>query len=358
MGKVSIVITNHNGKRFNEAIIKDILRQTYKNFEIIFVDNASTDNSVSIIKDIFKKEIIQWTIKIIENEKDESFTGANNIWHLNASEESEYICLLNNDTNVPNNRLEELINGIKCDKKLWAVWSIILDKWYEDIIMKLYTNWEVFISNLFGEGSSIKVSENEKKIGIYYTNFLSWTCLLYKKDIVDVPFPWCYKAYGEDTFLSWLITIRWHKMWVCTKSIVHHFWSSTFGKWVSSFKAFHGSKNKIINFLVFYDTWTKIKLLPLFLITQLWHLAINSPTKRLIGKFKARIWIIQNKKQIKELKKIVKNKRVLNDREFMKTLSHIFHDVVPWLNFSKKQIKIINKINEFFKFYCKHVLHK
>ena len=42
---ISIIINSHNGEKFIEKSIKSVLSQTYKNFEIIFWDNASTDNT-------------------------------------------------------------------------------------------------------------------------------------------------------------------------------------------------------------------------------------------------------------------------------------------------------------------------
>jgi glycosyltransferase involved in cell wall biosynthesis len=52
---VSIVINCFNGERFLSKTLQSILDQTYKNFEVIFVDNCSTDESVKIYKKIKDK---------------------------------------------------------------------------------------------------------------------------------------------------------------------------------------------------------------------------------------------------------------------------------------------------------------
>jgi glycosyltransferase involved in cell wall biosynthesis len=55
--QVSIIILNYNGKKFNQACLNSILHQTYQHFEILFIDNASTDDSVAEVEQSFKKEI-------------------------------------------------------------------------------------------------------------------------------------------------------------------------------------------------------------------------------------------------------------------------------------------------------------
>ena len=47
---VSVIINCHNGKKYLNEAIKSVLNQTYKNWEIIFFDNNSSDNSLKIIK--------------------------------------------------------------------------------------------------------------------------------------------------------------------------------------------------------------------------------------------------------------------------------------------------------------------
>ena len=48
-GLVSIVISNYNNEKYIEKCLNSIINQTYKNIEIIIVDDGSTDNSISII---------------------------------------------------------------------------------------------------------------------------------------------------------------------------------------------------------------------------------------------------------------------------------------------------------------------
>ena len=49
--KVSVVIPNYNGKEYLENCMESLMNQTFKNFEIVLVDDASSDNSAKDIMD-------------------------------------------------------------------------------------------------------------------------------------------------------------------------------------------------------------------------------------------------------------------------------------------------------------------
>jgi teichuronic acid biosynthesis glycosyltransferase TuaG len=53
---ISVILTNYNCSRFLNKSIASVLNQTYKNFELIIVDDCSTDASINIIKDFQKKD--------------------------------------------------------------------------------------------------------------------------------------------------------------------------------------------------------------------------------------------------------------------------------------------------------------
>ena len=63
---VSVIINCHNGQEYLDNCIKSVLNQTYKNWEIIFFDNNSEDNSVKIIKKFKDKRIKFYTVRIGE----------------------------------------------------------------------------------------------------------------------------------------------------------------------------------------------------------------------------------------------------------------------------------------------------
>jgi len=55
--KISIIVNCHNGEKYLKKNILSIKRQTYKNWELIFYDNCSSDNSLKIVKKFKDKRI-------------------------------------------------------------------------------------------------------------------------------------------------------------------------------------------------------------------------------------------------------------------------------------------------------------
>ncbi len=324
---ISIVLLNYNWKQFNKSCINSVLTQSYQDFEIIFVDQCSNDWSLEEVENIYQKEIKNWIIKIVKNYINNWFSWGNNLWVKYASKTSKYICLLNNDTTVPKTWLEKLIWWISCDENLWAVSCMIFDKWVEEKIKKqIYVKKKKQISTIFGESVCIDMDIKEVESNFYYTNVLSGCCFLYKKDILDLPFPKYYFAYAEDTYLSRFIINSWYKLGVCLDTYVNHYWSGSFWNKPSSLKLFHWNKNQIINFLVFYPLFYKLLLLPLFLIKELAHLFMWSPIMRFKAKFNWRIRIIKNHKDIIITKKELEKHKKISYYDFISQLSFKLSD--------------------------------
>lgn len=95
MDKVAVVLVNYNGEKYCKKCIDSIMNQTYPDIDIIFVDNASGDGSVSMVKKEFPH------VKVMALKENMGFTGGNNIGIKKAIErQAEYLLLLNTDTEL------------------------------------------------------------------------------------------------------------------------------------------------------------------------------------------------------------------------------------------------------------------
>lgn len=346
---VSIILVNYNWKNFNMPCIESILLQSYQKFEIIFVDNASTDWSVEEVERKYDKEINNKKIVIVKNKENTWFTWWNNLWAENANPKSEYICLLNNDTTVPKDRLEELVKWIESDDNLWAVWSLILDSGYEEKIKKqIFEDKSTSTLTILWENA---LQENDEEKWILYTSVISGCCLLYKKEIMEKPFPEFYFAYGEDVWLWLFLCIQWYRLAICAKSIVNHFWSGSFGKKPSELKLFYGNRNQIINFLIFYKISTIIRLAPLFVINQISHIFLGASIQRIKAKIQSWQRIFKNRNNIVRLRNFIQDNRKVSDREMINLLSYKLTDNIFYANFGELTLKIINIVNNIFRLY-------
>ena len=113
--KVSVIVVTYNNLAYNKQCVESILTQTaYPNYELIIVDNQSTDGTVEYLKELQKQELEG--VKIILNEKNIGFAGGNNIGIREAV--GDYVLLLNNDTIVSRGWLSSMVRTLERDQKL------------------------------------------------------------------------------------------------------------------------------------------------------------------------------------------------------------------------------------------------
>ena len=336
---VSIILLNCNGKQFNCNCIDSILKQTYKNYEIIFVNNMSTDWSLEEIQENYKNEINKWIIKIVLNSSNTWFTWWNNLWVKNSSKDSEYICLLNNDTTVWEDWIENLVKSIQTDEKLWAVHSVILEWDIKKLKNQIFDEKQWFINNIYSWiGSFKKITDDEFKNNLCYTTWVHGCCMLYKKNIVEDPFEDYYFIYHEDTYFSHRLLSLWYKLWMCLNSFVNHHGSWTCWK-VSLIKQFRIRRNETINYLVFMPYVIGIIYLPLLILNKVFSIICWNIILNFKAEVKAIVWIFNNFWLIKKTHKLINDNRQISFFEFISNFSPLF---IPWK--TNKDIFFLPKI--------------
>ena len=106
MKKVSVIIPVHNSEKYILECLNSVINQTYKNLEIIVIDDKSTDNSVDLIKSINDPRIKLIQLKenvgagVARNKGIEISTG-------------DYICFLDSDDYWKLKKIEKQMNFIK-----------------------------------------------------------------------------------------------------------------------------------------------------------------------------------------------------------------------------------------------------
>lgn len=108
MNKVSVILVNYNGGKYNIECIESILKSTKDNFtiEIIVVDNGSCDKSINEIRKKYNEDV-----KIIELNDNLGFAVANNIGiKYSIENNTDFILLLNNDTIIEKDMINILYN--------------------------------------------------------------------------------------------------------------------------------------------------------------------------------------------------------------------------------------------------------
>ncbi len=102
---VSVIIPNYNGRRYLRTCLESLRRQTYRDFEVVVVDDGSQDGSVRLIKAEFPE------VKVIGLEKNNGFSAAVNVGICESK--GELVALLNNDVEADPGWLEALVSAAK-----------------------------------------------------------------------------------------------------------------------------------------------------------------------------------------------------------------------------------------------------
>jgi len=118
--KISVIVAVYNTEKYVEKCINSLLNQTYKNLEIIIIEDCSTDNSKTILKQYENKE----NIKIIYNKVNKGLSYSRNIGLKQST--GDYVGYIDSDDYVDLNYYEKLMNSIRennsdiaiCDMKI------------------------------------------------------------------------------------------------------------------------------------------------------------------------------------------------------------------------------------------------
>ena len=232
--KVSIIIVNYNGKELLQKCLDSLLKVNYDNFEIILVDNNSTDGTVEFITKNYPSLII---IKLDSNK---GFAEPNNV--AAKISKGKYLLFLNNDTVVTPNFISEMVKVMETDKKIAVCQSLLLKP-----------DGSVDSSGDFIDHLGVVYNSKTKIDEIREVSSARGASMLVRSDIFEKldGFDQKFFVTFEDVDLCWRSWILGYRVLIIPTSIVYHEGGITIKK-IKSEIAFHGFKNqlamKITNF--------------------------------------------------------------------------------------------------------------
>jgi len=168
---VSVVIPTWNRKNDLRQAIESILSQTYKNVEIIVVDNHSTDGTIEMIDNEFPD------IKLIKMPKNIGIAGWN---HGFKEANAEYIVAMDNDALLERDWIEKAIKEFKRDDDLGAVAGRVLNYYTKEDwgfwVYGLNDVWknEEFYTTVFVGCSAMITTNVLKQIGYYPEEYFAY----------------------------------------------------------------------------------------------------------------------------------------------------------------------------------------
>ena len=224
MELISLVIINYNNKSYLKRCMNSIFDQTYKNLEIIFIDNESKDGSFEYMKEEYHDN----GILLIRNKINNGYAGAAN-QGIKLSK-GKYVMILNPDIIMESDFIEKMIVFIESDETIGALSGKLLKYDFERNKKLNYIDSAGII--MFKNTRCIDRGQNEEDLGQYdKTEQVFGVCgaaPLYRRSCLEKVsidgeyFDEDFFAYKEDVDLSWRLNLAGFKNMYYPKAIAYH----------------------------------------------------------------------------------------------------------------------------------------
>ena len=286
---VSVIILNYNGLRYLEGgglrkCLNSVLRTDYPNFEVIFIDNGSTDMSANFVEENFEKS----KIRVVKNECNLGFSEGFNRG-IKASK-GKYLALLSNDMTVDPNWLKPIIKLMESEPKIGIAG-------FKRLIYGTKNRIDGIGGDLYLCGRARVVGKYEIDRGQYDTiredlDYIGGAMVLRKKTLQEVGlFDPDYIIFSEDVDLCYRMRKRGYKTVYVPNAVIWHRGQATLkgidpkGRYTE-----YMSHRSRIRFILIH--FTRIRILSAFLIDLIWLFLANPTSKRLL--LKAYWWNLEN----------------------------------------------------------------
>ncbi|RHO84398.1 glycosyltransferase family 2 protein [Ruminococcus sp. AF41-9] len=235
MQEVSVIIPNFNGMAYLDGVLSGLECQTVRNFEVILVDNGSSDGSCAFVASSYP-----W-VHMIELPENFGFCKAVNEG-IKASR-APYVLLLNNDIEVTPDFIEEMLAAIRRHKKAFSCAARMI-QFYDRDRLDDAGNYYCALGWAYarGKGKDIHTCEKEEKI------FASCAgAAIYRRKIFEKIgyFDEEHFAYLEDMDVGYRARINGYENWYAPKAMVYHVGSGTSGSRYNHFKTRYSSRNNV-----------------------------------------------------------------------------------------------------------------
>ncbi|MBI1863505.1 glycosyltransferase family 2 protein [Candidatus Microgenomates bacterium] len=218
---VSIIILNYNGYELTHEAVESVLTSSYPWFEIIVVDNASTDNSLQLLKKRYNK---MGNVKIISSPINKLYTGGFNLGARYAM--GDLLLIMNNDVVVEKDSIDKLVKAVVSERTL--VQPKIL--YYSDPSMLDNAGGRYSFSGIgHGKGGGKDTGQYDHQLKCDYVSGTAF--MIHKSFFTELGgFDEWFGAYYEDVDLSLRARSRGGECHYCPTSRVYHKISATYKK--------------------------------------------------------------------------------------------------------------------------------
>jgi GT2 family glycosyltransferase len=184
---VSVAVINFNGKKYLDEVfdncIESILNNDYENFEVLIVDNGSTDGSVAHIKNKFGSNN---KIRIIALEKNLGTEGAKNVGVKEGK--GQYILLLNNDIFLKKETLSKMVNVLEKNSDIGILGCKLVTPEGEiqtegEFLSNKISLLSIIHPKLLKRINNAKITKS-KKSALNYVDYVIGAAFMFKKSLL------------------------------------------------------------------------------------------------------------------------------------------------------------------------------
>ena len=304
--ELTVIIPNWNGKKLLKNCLFSLYKQSFKNFEVVVVDNGSTDGSEEWIRTTYPE------VTIISFSKNKGFAFAVNKGI--AFSQTPYILVLNNDTVLERNCVKVLISEIKRRKKVAAITPkvLLMDS---PALIDSAGDYMNTAGQAFHRGFREPKEKYNKKEEVF---LVPATALLINRKLFGKigKFDETFFAYGEDVDWSFRARLQGYKFLYEPEAIVFHKGSVT-GKRLSSFLQYLQFRNSMIivikNFPIgLFLRRFRFILIPLTVLHAAFYLLKRGYKREVLDSFS---FVFKNfRKLLKARREILRKRRIKIDK--------------------------------------------
>lgn len=252
--KVSIIVVNWNGLKWLSSLFFSIEKQSYRNYEVIFVDNNSQDNSVRFVKDNYPN------VKVVKSNKNIGFGGAANLGALKS--DGEFLAFFNEDMRLDKDLIANLVSCFqKQDRHIGMISAT--EKGYEDWDSHKYYGYN---ADIFLYTQPVKNNMNFPRKFFYAPGAPGFI----KKSVFDLVngYDRDLFLYYEDVDLSWRVRLSGFEVVGCPSAVVYHSGGGVTNRRSAKILILQ-RRNQVALMIKNYSNETLIKVLPAYLLNVL-----------------------------------------------------------------------------------------
>lgn len=311
---ISVIITNKNAYKWLDTCLSSLQKQTFKNFEVVFVDNDSIDGSVELVRKKFP-----W-ISLIINKKDLGYAGANNVGAQQAK--GNYLLLMNTDAYLDPWVLQKLSETMKKNPD-YNLMQINVKKYDKRDIPDKYL---IFSMDYFGYPIGTKGRGK-----IFYAD---GSALVVKRSLfLELGgFDSKYYMYLEDMDFSWRARLMGEQVYFLKNIFVYHFTGGTSlpsviknRTFTTSYnRRFNAQKNSLRSILKNYSFVNLLWSLPISVLLAVGEgvlYLIKGDINGFITILRAVFWNLLNISDTLKERKPIQSRRIVPDSEIFKYMT-------------------------------------